>query len=140
MIDKIPVATDNIYKFYALFSLLAVVFSLWAILYVGKSANEVILDNVVEVETLKQEKSPTVAQQVRRAALEKKMEVAASDRRTFLFIISALLCGASWGMFYGFKKWHTEIQPVIDETARVQLEIAKAQLKKLQDEHPSRHT
>lgn len=131
MINKIPVPTDNIYKFYALFSLLAIIFSMWAVLYVGKSANEVILESIVEIETLRQEKSPSVSQQVRRAALEKKIEIAVSDRRTFLIFIGLLFTCSGWGLFYGFKKWHKEIQPVADEMTLIQLEIAKAQLKKL---------
>ena len=135
MQDKIPVPTDNIYKFYALFSLLIILFSMGAILYVGKAANEVILDNVVEVETLKQEKTPTLPQQVRRAALERKMEVAKSDRKFFLYALATLIGCSSWSMFYGFKKWHTEVQPILDETAKVQLEIAKLQLANLRREN-----
>ena len=138
MQSQIPVPTDNIYKFYALFSLLLLVFSFSAVLYVGTAANEVILANIVEVETLKQEKSPTVTQQVRRAALERRMEIATSDRRFFLVVLALLIVGSCWGIFYGFKKWHTQIQPVLDATActplelvQVELETARAKLAKL---------
>ena len=134
MDSKIPVPTDNVFKFYALFSLLVLVFSMGAVLYVNKTTNETLISALVEIETLKQEKSPSPPQQIKRAVLERQLEIAKSDKHSFLAVISLLMLGSGWGMYYGFKKWHTELQPVIDETAKVQLEIAKLQLEKLRRE------
>ena len=134
MQNQIPVPTDNIYKFYALFSLLLLIFSLTATLYVGKSANELILNNVVELETLSQEKNLSSPQQVRKDSIQRMIEVSHSDKQFYLVFIAGLISISGFGMFYGFKKWHTEVQPVIDETAKVQLEIAKLQLAKLKDD------
>ena len=131
MQDKISIPTDNIYKFYALFSLLLLVFSLSAVIYVNKSTNDIIIKNLVEIETLKQENPPTRPQLIRQAALERQVEIATSDKSFYLYALGGLI-GLSWlGMYYGFRKWHKEVQPLNDEMARIQLEIAKLQLAKL---------
>ena len=134
MDSKIPVPTDNVFKFYALFSLLVLVFSMGAVLYVNKTTNATVMAALVEIETLKQEKAPSPPQQIKKAVLERQFEIAKSEKRIFLVVLAVLISGSGWGMYYGFKKWHTELQPVIDETAKVQLEIAKLQLEKLRRE------
>lgn len=134
MQDKISIPTDNIYKFYALFSLLLVVFSLSAVIYVNKFTNDIILKNVVEIETLKQETPPTRPQLVRQVALERQVEIATANKRFYVYALGVLLGLSSLGMYYGFSKWHKEVQPLNDEMARIQLEIAKLQLAKLKAE------
>lgn len=134
MESKIPVPTDNIYKFYALFALLVLIFSMGATLYSNKSVNEVILSGVVEIETLKHETNQSPPQRVRQAALERKMEIAKADKGFFLLALGILMSGALLTMFYGFRKWHLEVQPVADKMAKVQLEIAELQLAKLRAE------
>lgn len=134
MQDRIPVPTDNVYKFYALFSLLALIFCIGAVIYVGRSTNELLFDSFVELESLKQEVLPTPAQEMKRAALERKVEIAMSDRKVYNSALGGLIAFSGFGIFYGFRKWQTEVQPVLDETARTQLEIAKLQLEKLRTE------
>ena len=71
---------------------------------------------------------------MRPAALERQLEVSQSNRKFFLLSLSILTSLSAAGIYYGFRKWHIEVQPVIDESARIQLEIAKLQLKKLRAE------
>lgn len=134
MESRLPVPTDNIFKFYALFSLLVLVFSISAVLYTNKTANDRVFANLVEIETLKQDPVPTPSQKMRLAALERQLEVSQSNRKFFLWALSILTALSGAGIYYGFRKWHMEVQPVIDESSRVQLEIAKLQLMKLRRE------
>lgn len=134
MDSKIAIPTDNIFKFYALFSLLVFVFSLGAVLYTNKAANELAFSSLVEIETLKQDPLPSPSQKMRLSALNRQLEISQSDRKFYLVFLSILAAVAAYGIYYGFKKWHKEIQPVIDENARVQLEIAKLQLERLRSE------
>jgi len=60
MESKIPLPTDNIYKFYALFSLLLLIFSLGAFLYVQQSANEQVIAILPELEVLKEAKELSI--------------------------------------------------------------------------------
>lgn len=134
MESKIPIPTDNIYKFYALFGLLLIVFSFGSTLYVNKSSNEQMITLLVEIETLRQEQPPTAPQQLRQAIAQRQLDIAKSDKEFFRWALVALGMVGTLGLMYGFGKWHKEVQPVIDESARVQLEIAKLQLAKLRSE------
>lgn len=140
MQDKISIPTDNIYKFYALFSLLLLIFTVSASIYVMSFTNELIFRNAVEMETLKQENPPTSPQLIRLAVLERQVEIAKSDRTTYWSALGLLLALSLYGIYYGFSKWHKEVQPVNDEMARIQLEIAKLQLAKLKSEEKSSNT
>lgn len=134
MESKIPVPTDNIYKFYALFSLLLIVFSLGAMLYVNQSNNRTVMSAVVELETLRLDTYPSSAAKIKIAVLERQLEIAKFDKRFYLISLGGLLGVALYVGFYGFHRWHRHVQPLLDETARVQLEIAKLQLAKLRAE------
>ena len=134
MESRIPVPTDNIFKFYALFSLLVFVFSIGAVLYSNNAANRLVFSAVVEIETLKQDRVPSASQKMRIAALERQLDLSQSDRDFYTIALSFLVTFSIVGIVYGFKKWHMEVQPVIDESTRIQLEIAKLQLEKMRAE------
>ena len=134
MENRIPLPTDNIYKFYALFSLLLLIFSIGSSIYVIRSTNAQVVPLFIELETLKEEKDPSRLQQLRRDLIARQLEVLQSDKNTFSWSL-IVLGGLSFAvMLHGFSRWHKEVQPIADETARVQLEIAKLQFRKLQIE------
>ncbi len=134
MQSRTPLPTDNIYKFYALFGLLLIIFSCGAVIYVSQSTNETVFSTLVEVETLKEQKEPTPSVQVKIEALGKLLEVAKANKDFFNKSLGILIGLAVCIAFYGFYLWQTGLQKVIDETQKVQLEIAKLQLLKLQAE------
>ncbi len=134
MESRIPVPTDNVYKFYALFSLLVLVFSMGAIIYSNKATNDLVFNALVELEALKAGGEPPALTAARKSVLERRVEVASSDHDFVVNVLSAFSGFAICGIYYGFAKWHKEVQPVIDETAKVQLDIAKLQLEKLRRE------
>jgi hypothetical protein len=82
------------------------------------------------VESLKQESALTGKQVMEKALLERQLEIASSNKKFFQKCLALLAAASLLGMAYGFTKWHREVQPLADETARVQLEIAKMQLDK----------
>jgi short subunit fatty acids transporter len=131
MDNRIPLPTDNIFKFYALFSLLLLVFSVGSVLYVNKATNEQIVSLLVEYKTLETEKSLDPVKALRKDILERQIEVILSDKRFYRHSLSILMGLSVLGMWYGFSKWHKVVQPVFDEMHQVQLDIAKLQLEKL---------
>jgi len=137
MESRIPVPTDNIYKFYALFGLLLFIFCCGALIYVIRSSNEVAYTSLPELEGLKQKERLTPAEEARIVLLQRKLDITTSDK-TFFTISLGLFAGvAIILMIFGFVRWHRQVQPVADETAKTQLEIAKLQLEKLRRElHP----
>lgn len=93
-----------------------------------------VFSTLVEVETLKEQKEPTPSVQVKIEALGKLLEVAKANKDFFNKSLGILIGLAVCIAFYGFYLWQTGLQKVIDETQKVQLEIAKLQLLKLQAE------
>lgn len=134
MESRIPVPTDNIFKFYALFGLLLFVFSCGALLYVHATSNATLMAAYPELEALKEFEEPSRSDRVQIALLARKIEVTTLSRQFYLKAIGVMAGLAMLAMLYGFQRWHTQIQPVLDETAKVQLEIAKLQLEKLRRE------
>jgi hypothetical protein len=134
MENKIPVPTDNIFKFYALFGLLLLVFSMGAIIYVTRASNELIYSTVPELAGLKEIEKPNEVTRARIAVLEKKLEINKTDKTVLPATLTGLCIVAAIAMAYGFVKWHCDIQPMLDETACTQLQIAKLQLAKLRRE------
>lgn len=133
MENKIPIPTDNIFKFYALFGLLLFVFSVGSIIYVSHSTNELAFQAMIELPALKQIANPSPIDMAKQQALEKRLEVAEADKK-FLNGASNVIAGIGvFLMLYGFWKWHKEVQPVQDETSKLQLEKLRyevAQLRK----------
>ena len=134
MESKLPVPTDNIFKFYALFSLLLLVFSVGAVIYVQKTTNDLMVSTWVEFDALQQAKDLPPRDQARMSIIKRQHEVAKEDRKLFNQGLGGLIAVALFGIWYGFRKWHVEVQPLMDESARVQLAIAKLQLERLQIE------
>lgn len=134
MESRIPLPTDNIFKFYALFGLLLFIFSCGSTLYVTRSANEVVFSIAPELEGLKQIEKPTPAEIIRIVVLKKKLEITLSDRKFLTYSVGVIAGISLLLIIYGFRKWHIGLQPVLDRTAKVQLEIAELQLEKLKRE------
>jgi len=121
MESQIPLPTDNIYKFYALFGLLLFVFSVGSDLYVLRSINEFAYQAIPEIEAVKQMANPSGVDVARRVVLEKHLEIAVADRKFFDKALGTIGGVALLLMYYGFRKWHKEVQPVQDEMAELQL-------------------
>lgn len=121
MENRVPLPTDNIYKFYALFGLLLTIFSISAMLYVNQSTNDLAFEVAVEYETLKADPMRSVADEIRFKVLERKLEIAGLNKKTFMICLFVVIAAGGIMVWYGFKKWHTEVQPVQDEIARLNL-------------------
>ena len=87
MLDRISVATDNIYKFIALFSLVTLIFCGWQLISINSVTNAVIFQNYPEIEALKSLEERSREQEARLAILNRQMEVATEDRNTFNIIL-----------------------------------------------------
>jgi hypothetical protein len=134
MESRVPVPTDNIYKFYALFGLLLFIFCCGSSLYVTRTSNELVFSALPELESLKQISQPSRVEQMRISLLERKLEINKADKSTFQYAIGGLMGTALIAMVYGFWKWEKELQPILDRTAKAQMEIAELQLAKLRRE------
>lgn len=106
MESKIPLPTDNIYKFVALFSLLLVISGFGLVTYATNSSNSIVFDHWVELEMLQAIEKPTTEQRARLKSIEKKVEVAVSDKDTYKSLAFMMILIGTAGGFFGFGYWH----------------------------------
>jgi hypothetical protein len=137
MENKIPIPTDNIYKFYSLFGLALFIFCFGAIIHINSSTNEFMFSAAIEQKTLESIEKPTATDIAKKNGIEKRVEIAISDKNFFLYSLGCLAGIAISLMVYGFYKWHNEIQPIQDETARLQLEKLKLEVEKIKTPAPN---
>lgn len=130
MESKIPLPTDNIYKFYALFGFVLMISSMAAFLYLHKTTNELIFEAVIAVEEVAAKDKPTSVDTKRKEMMEKRVAVAVEDRDVFNKILSAVLGVALCLMVYGFWQWQMEVQPKQDRLLDLQIQKAELDLKK----------
>lgn len=139
MENKIPLPTDNIYKFYALFGLLLFIFSAGSLIYVEQTANEFIFQEHAAYVAIQQIANPSAEDLAKKKDLETRLNLMLSDRK-FFNVALEFFCAASIFLgSYGFRKWHKEIQPVQDEIAQLQLRklrIEVGQLEKSSESKP----
>lgn len=121
MENRVPLPTDNIFKFYALFGLVLFIFSFASSLYNTRTTNEFMSSAFVELEALKVMAAPTNRDVVRREILVRQIEVAKLDRDFYKWACAAIGAIGTLGMVVGFTKWHREIQPMLDEISQLQL-------------------
>ncbi len=111
MENKIPIPTDNIFKFYALFGLLLFVFSAGSIIYVVHTTNELAFQAALEVTALKQIPNPTAVETAKIQILEKRLGIASADKDFYLLSIQAMFIGSLVLMFMAFLNGITIFSP-----------------------------
>ena len=114
MESKIPLPTDNIYKFYALFGILLLVTSIVAFAYTNQSTNTLLFNNFIALEELKLKENPSPLDGKRQAVLQRQRDIAISDRNFFNAVIGGLVAVAAVAMWFGFGRWHNVVQPKQD--------------------------
>jgi hypothetical protein len=128
MDSRIPVPTDNIYKFYALFGLLVAVFCAGSIIYVTKTTNELKIPLFLELQELKQVETPTALQTLKFQIVQRQMEVATADKKFFETALSFGFALSLYLLVYGFWKWHRIVQPKQDKLLDLQIRKLEREL------------
>ncbi|WP_416397404.1 hypothetical protein [Allohahella sp. A8] len=128
MESRVPLPTDNIFKFYALFGLLLVIFGIGSTVYVNQATNDLVFNIAVEYETLKADPMRSVSHEANFQVLKRRLEIAKQNNGAFFTGLSVVIAIGIFMMWYGFKKWHTEVQPVQDEMARLSLKRLRREL------------
>lgn len=77
---------------------------------------------------------PTSADMVRKRMIERKIEIASSDKHFYLWGTAVIIVIGLFGMLYGFRIWHTRVQPLQDEffalqKRKLELEVQTAEIK-----------
>lgn len=134
MNNRVPIPTDNIYKFYALFGLALLITSVFAFLSVYNSHRAMAYEIYQEVELLKKIAEPTNEQSIRLEILISKSEIDAKNKKFYMSVVG-LMFGLSLSlMFIGFLAWHLKIQPLQDKLKERELEKIELEIKLLKQE------
>lgn len=133
MKSKIPLPTDNIYKFYALFGLLLLVTSALSITWVSTSTNEKAYHLIKEYESIPKEQL-NKDKKILSHYIEKSMQAYAENKKLFTKLLGYVGGIGFCLMLYGFFKWHTKIQPQQDEYFNLQLKKLRKEIEGLNTE------
>ena len=131
MESKIPLPTDNIYKFYALFGLLLFIFAIGASIVSIKNTNDYMYRSYLELEPLKAIEKPSSVEIVKRDMLQRMIDVAKSDKEFFTICLNVLAGISIMLMFFGFGKWQKSVQPLQDELLKLQVEKLRHEVRLL---------
>lgn len=145
MQPNVPIPTDNLYKFQALFGL-AIIISAMVGLYLTYATTNAELIAVsdrfyeLEKEQLADQQEAvaigaTVASDARsadaakgvKAVLEKRVEIAIQNRQTYLLTLAVVIFLAAVLAGSGFWKW-AQIQPLHDRLLQLQVQKAEKEL------------
>jgi len=131
MHSKIPLPTDNIYKFYALFGLMLLISSMALFVINYSTYQQRSFDRFLELSVLIKLKELTPQQLTLKEMYQAQAVVDKSDKKTYLYCISVFITLSLFLMFYGFLKWHRNIQPLQDLLIKKQIEKIELEIKQL---------
>lgn len=141
MQSRVPLPTDNIYKFYALFGLFLFLACTYVFVNLQQSFNEKVFKRHIELKTLQDIEQMNAAQLATKEVLEKQAEIDSSDKKFFLNSIALFFSIAILLMIFGFYQWHKKIQPQQDEAFKRNIDKIEMEIKLLKkqiNQNPTR--
>ena len=126
MESRIPIPTDNIYKFYALFGLVLFIAAIAIRISVYKNTNELVFSIAPELSALEVLEKPSPVEATKKELLKRQIEVSVAERDTFRELAYYVMIFGTVSMAFGFSMWQHRVQPRQDEL--LDLQIAKARL------------
>lgn len=137
MDPRIPVPTDNIYKFLATFGLVVMVVSLTLLFINGRTANQVIFNSAKAYYDLKSSEDPLLEE--REKLLDRQVQIAVNNREHGKWLLAVVFAIGFYSSCFGFYRWFRKVQPVHDQISELQrqkLELEIRALNKAQQRTP----
>jgi uncharacterized membrane protein YidH (DUF202 family) len=128
MLSTTPIATDHVYKFYALFGLFLLITSIITIAYANTYYNDLIAKHSIDAKVLSFKENLTQEEQLRKALSEQLSEMAEEGRNFYNRALNIILSGSILLMGFGFWKWQRVIQPKQDILLDLQIEKLKREI------------
>lgn len=124
MVPNIPVPTDNLWKFAALFGLVLIVTCIAGFIYVHQTTNALVFESVVERAVLEEKARADPLSAKKIAVIDRKLEIATGDRPVLIFLLALIAVLGIVSSGWGFLNW-ARIQPSHDRL--LELQVAKAE-------------
>lgn len=131
MQPRIPLPTDNIYKFYALFGMFLLLVSGTLFFVRHQHNNELAYERYILIETLKKNERRTAEEDIRFFVLQEAQKIAKNDKYFEVNVTLSVFFLGCILSFLGFYYWHTTIQPKQDKLLDLQIIKIKKELKAL---------
>ena len=143
MTPKLPVPTDNVYKFYVLFGLVILISSAFGSIYVTDLTNNRIFEIYTQIGKYKEDGEISSFEEGQIQMLEKLKEVALANKDIYGIVLAWSFATSLYVMAYGFYKWHMTIQRRDDRLIELKIKQLERDLKissvpKKTREHPWR--
>jgi len=143
MTPKLPVPTDNVYKFYALFGLVILISSAFGTVYTTDVTNQRIFEIFTQIGEYKEDGEISSFEEGQIQMLEQLRDVAISNKELTLDVLAWSFAISLYVMGYGFYKWHMTIQRRDDRLTELKIRQLEKDLKisrvpKKPKEHPWR--
>ncbi|MEZ5529881.1 MAG: hypothetical protein R3E57_08100 [Porticoccaceae bacterium] len=120
MDSKIPIPTDNIYKFLATFGLVLIVSSLTLLIYTYQATNDVVFKNASAIYDLDVSNRSNEDKERRAKLLNREIEIAITNRNIGKWFFSGLCSLGFLICIVGFERWFKHVQPEHDRSIKLQ--------------------
>jgi hypothetical protein len=131
MTPSIPITTDNIYKFAALFGLVLVISTGFGMLYLLSINYEFAVKNFDEYELLMAKENLSQAEFIRKNAFDMQIKYRTLAVNGFMFFLTLLAVIGSIVSFWGSYHWLKKVQPKQDELINLQIEKTRREVQML---------
>lgn len=135
MTDRLPIPTDNIYKFYALFGMVVLLTSAIMFFVRHEHYRSTSFDNYMQIADLENKEEISARDKLEIESLVKMRETLKKDKD---FELEVYTYAFSMGMFLsivGFYFWHTKVQPRQDALIDLEIKRLRNELKADSDEN-----
>ncbi|MGJ8672496.1 hypothetical protein [Rubritalea sp.] len=122
---NIPLITDNVYKFYAIFGLTLVSVSVLGAVQYHNSTNELVHNLAKSHDRLVKNIGDDASNLAEYGVVLARINVIKSDRKLANYFLGGVIGIGGLLSSYGFKKWQSEVQVVDDELKRLQVKQLK---------------
>jgi hypothetical protein len=140
MQPNIPLPTDNIYKFAALFGLVVFISTMLAMAYLTGKNNELVFKYFEESLSLEAQENPSIADIVKKVLLERNLDVNVAALTIYWYIMWITSgIAASFSVCSGLY-WYKRVQPKQDELLNLQIEKMKREIQVLEKQLEKKET
>jgi len=125
--QSLPIPTDNLYKFFAIFGLVILITAIMGSILINSSINQKLLTYIEQIENI-EAKGESEAKKGTLEIYEKLIEVTINDKK-FLTVGLGLFGGIGVLMLlHGFQRWYTYYQPKNDEILELTIRKMKTEV------------
>ena len=132
MVPQLPVPTDNIYKFYALFGLALFVTSAVILVTANDLFDQRILEYFASIWEYQADGAVTDFEEGQIKNFELLIDIARSDRDVAMVASSVIGAVGFTAMLVGFARWHRIIQSQNDRLAELEMKHRELQIEQLE--------